>query len=297
MTVTTELRKPNIDFDEEFIGKFLREPAKVRHSLVGHALLKLEAIAELADTLPLKFVERHHAHLPKVMPEGAPEVGGRPSETVLGIDHNNCWMVLWYLEQVPEYAALLDQTLDDLVQYTAPEGGMGRREAFLFISAPDAVTPVHFDPEHNFLLQIRGTKDMNVCEFPDAASAQRELDRYFDGGHRNLETIPSEGTTFRLQPGDGVYVPSFRPHWVQNGSEVSISLSITFRTRVSERAERVSAVNAKLRRARVSPRPPGADARTDRVKELAYLMFIGWKPRLGGMRRILTRHRRAGKLL
>ena len=33
------------------------------------------------------------------------------------------------------------------------------REAFIFISSPNTVTPYHMDPEYNFLLQIRGTKD------------------------------------------------------------------------------------------------------------------------------------------
>jgi Cupin superfamily protein len=297
MTVTAEVGTRVLEFDDDFIRNFLREPARVRHSLVGHPLLTLEAIAELADTMPLKFVERHHAHLPKLMPGGAPDVAGRPSDTVLGIEHNNCWMVLWYLEQVPEYAALLDEILDEVKAYSAREGGMRQREAFLFISAPDAVTPAHFDPEHNFLLQIRGTKDMNVCQFPDRAAAQRELDRYYDGGHRNLEVMPSEETNFRLAPGDGVYVPTFAPHWVQNHSEVSISLSITFRTPVSRQVERVNQVNAKLRKTTASPRAPGANAHVDRIKELAYIGLVGWKPRIGRLRRTISRHRKAGKLL
>ncbi len=297
MTVTAEVGTRVLEFEDDFIRNFLREPARVRHSLVRHPLLRLEAIAELADTLPLKFVERHHAHLPKLMPGGAPEVAGRPSDTVLGIEHNNCWMVLWYLEQVSEYATLLDEILDEVQAYTAREGGMRQREAFLFISAPDAVTPVHFDPEHNFLLQIRGTKDMNVCQFPDPVSAQRELDRYYDGGHRNLEAVPSEERNFRLAPGDGVYVPTFVPHWVQNHGEVSISLSITFRTPVSRRMERVNQVNARLRKAAISAPPPGVKASADRIKEVAYIGFVGWKPRIGRLRRTIARHRRAGKLL
>ena len=80
---------------------------------------------------------------------------------------------------------------------------------------------------------------MNVCPFPDSESEMQELERYYDGGHRNLENLPSEGVTFRLEPASGVYVPSFMPHWVQNGPAASISLSITFRTPASLRAERV----------------------------------------------------------
>ena len=274
----------SIDVDA-FKDGFARRPVAVRHSLVDHPLLTLEAIARLADELPISRVERHRADLPQVMPGGAPDVGGRPSETVRGIDHNNCWMVLWYIDQAPAYGALLDECLRAAEPYASVEGGMCQREAFLFLSAPGAVTPVHFDPEHNFLLQIRGTKDMNVCSFPDADSAERELERYYDGGHRNLEAMPSEGTTFRLQPGDGVYVPSFMPHWVQNGDRASVSLSITFRTRLSRRAERVHAVNTYLRRLHAAPRPPGVSEGSDRVREAAYVALLGWKPRVGRLRR------------
>jgi hypothetical protein len=31
-----------------------------------------------------------------------------------------------------------------------------------------------------------------------------------------------------MPPGDGVYVYPFAPHWVKNGPEPSVSLSITF---------------------------------------------------------------------
>jgi hypothetical protein len=270
-----------------FAEGFSRQAVPVEHTLVEHPLLQLEAIGELADALPPHAIERHRADLPMVLPGGAPDVGGRPSETVLGIERNGCWMVLWYVEQSAEYKALLDDCLLDVVPYAAREGGMQRQEAFIFLSAPGALTPVHFDPEHNFLLQIKGTKDMNVCPFPDARAAQAELDRYYDGGHRNLEAVPSDGRTFRLQPGHGVYVPSFVPHWVQNGDEASISLSITFRTRASERVERVNAFNARLRRVRLSPRPPGASDNADRTKEAAYVAIFGWRSRLGRLRRAL----------
>jgi hypothetical protein len=262
-----------IDDPEAFSKGFAREPVAVRHSLVDHPLLTLEAIAELADALPFVSVERHRADLPVVMPGGAPELEGSPSDTVREIETNGCWMVLWYIEQVAAYRALLDAVLDEAEAYIeGRDGGMQRREAFLFLSAPNAVTPVHFDPEHNFLLQIRGAKDMNVCEWDDAETEQRELDRYHDGGHRNLDVMPRESRTFRLTPGGGVYVPPWRPHWVQNSDEVSISLSITFRTAVSERAERAHIVNSRLRRFHLSPRPPGSSERIDRAKEIVYLL-------------------------
>jgi hypothetical protein len=279
---------------QAFQEGFGREPLGVRHTLADHPLLTLDAIAELADSLSLRSIERHSANLPVVMPGGADPVSGKPSETVRNIEHNGCWMVLWYIEQSPAYANLLRECLDDVKPYLPPHvGGMQREEAFLFLSAPEAVTPVHFDPEHNFLLQIRGRKEMNVCKFENRDAELAELDRYFDGGHRNLDAMPSGQKTFRLDPGDGVYVPSFMPHWVQNGDQVSVSLSITFRTRLSERAERVHALNARLRRLHLEPGPPGKSAVADHTKEIAYVTFFGWRSRLGRLRRQLAGRRHA----
>jgi hypothetical protein len=269
----------------EFAEGFARRPFRVRHSLVDHPLLTLEAIAELADRVPLRSVERHQSDLPQVMPGGAPDLDGRPSDTVRGIETNGCWMVLWYLEQVPEYKALLDEVLDEAQRYVGNEyGGMCQRELFLFLSAPDATTPLHFDPEHNFLLQIRGTKQMNVGRFVDPSIQQLELDRYHDGGHRNLENVPTEMTAFDMSPGEGVYVYPFAPHWVKNGPTASISLSVTFRTQDSRRTELIHRFNARLRRLHMSPRSAGS-ARTDVMKATVE----GWNRRI---RHVDTRAKR-----
>jgi hypothetical protein len=266
-----------------FAQAFAERPFAVEHMLVGHPLLTLEGIAELADTLPRSAIERHRADLPLIVPGGAPELEGRPSDTVRGIATNNCWMVLWNVEQVPAWRKLLHDCLDEVAARVGDrDGGMLQRQGFLFLSAPNATTPAHFDPEHNLLLQIRGTKEMNVGRFPDPADQQRELDRYHDGGHRNLSAVPVEARTFVLEPGRGVYVPSFAPHWVLNRDAVSISLSITFRTRRSAATERVHWCNAHLRRLGLHPRPAGENERVDRVKFAA--MEAADRLRRGGRR-------------
>jgi hypothetical protein len=255
----------------------------VRHRLVDHPLLSLEAIAELADALPAGAVERHFARQPLLLPGGASDLQGSPSETVRTIESNGLWMVLWNIEQIARYCRLLDAILDEAQPLVpAREGRMGRREAFLFLSAPDAVTPVHFDPEHNFLLQIRGTKRIDVGRFPDRAWELRELDRYHDGGHRNLEAMPPRSSTFHMEPGDGVYMYPWVPHWVQNGPAVSISLSITFRTERSQRQELVHLFNRRLRRYGLRPRPAGESDALDRTKAAA-AAFLAWLRR-GGRR-------------
>lgn len=244
-----------------------RSEFAVHHALANHPMLSLEALAKLADALPLSAIERHAAEQPLLVPGGAADLSGRPSDTVRTIDTNGRWMVFWNIEQVGDYRKLLDDVLDEAIPFLPErEGGMGRRECFLFLSAPNSVTPVHFDPENNFLLQIRGTKRVKVGRFPDRAAELRELDRYHDGGHRNLVEIPPCSATFDMRPGDGIYLYPWAPHWVYNGPEVSVSLSITFRTVRSQRAERVHIVNARMRRRGLRPRPAGASDSADWIK-------------------------------
>jgi hypothetical protein len=254
-----------------FSAAFAERPFPVSHALTDHPLLTLDGIAELADSLPPESIERHRADQPLLAPGGAEDLDGRPSETVRNIQTNNTWMVLWYVEQDPTWKRLLYDCLDEVEAHVrGRDGGMLQREGFLFLSAPNALTPWHFDPEHNLLLQISGTKEMNVGRFDDPADQLGELDRYHDGGHRNIEKAPASVEPFLLDPGKGVYVPPFAPHFVRNGDAISISLSITFRTRRSQATERAHGLNARLRRLGLHPRPAGADDRRDRAKAVVW---------------------------
>lgn len=252
-----------------FAEHFAARPMALRHGLVDHPLLTLDALGDLADALPADQVEHNLGAVPEVLGRdtAAPQADLTPGEVARSIDTNGCWMVLKRVEQVPAYRALLDACLDEVAPLVQDrEGGMAHREAFVFLSAAGSVTPSHIDPEHNFLLQVRGTKDMVVGAFPDPATEQRELERYHSGSHRNLDWRPDEATTFPMAPGDGVYVPVHAPHLVRNGPSPSISFSITWYTPAVQQAQRLHQVNARLRRLHLSPGMPGRRPRADRLK-------------------------------
>jgi hypothetical protein len=84
-----------------------------------------------------------------------------------------------------------------------------------------------------------------------------------------LDEVPPRSNTFVMAPGDGVYMYPWVPHWVENGPAAAISLSITFRTRRSERHERVQLLTRRLRRLGLSPTPPGDSALLDHAKASA----------------------------
>lgn len=262
---------------------FGRAPLRVTHTLTEHPLLSVESIARLAERMPADRIEHNLANLPKVVDPNAVERSDEPvGEIARGIETNGCWMVLKNIELDPEYKRLLDESLDEVAPYVQDrDGGMVERDGFIFLSAPGSMTPSHTDPEHNFLLQVRGTKQMNVGRFPDERTEQLALEQALGGGHRNVEWEPAAPVAFDLQPGDGVYVHPHAPHWVQNGDEVSVSLSITFGTPASQETRRVHAINARLRRFGLSPTPPGRRKRLDRGKA-AGVKAMG---RLRGLRR------------
>lgn len=261
-----------IDNDKLAIG-LGDEPFAVTHDLADNPLLTLDAIAGLADSMPADSVEHNLGAVPDVLPGGeAPRLDLSPGEIARGIDTNGCWMVLKRIEQDPRYATLLAETLREATDSMGGrEGGVRRLEGFIFLSAPNSTTPWHFDPEHNFLLQIKGTKDMVVGDFPDPETEDHELERYYGGGHRNIDFTPTDERTFNLSPGDGVYVPVHRPHLVRNGPLPSISLSVTFYTVDSEQLGLVHSVNSRLRSMRIRPARVGRRPGMDRAKAKAWL--------------------------
>jgi hypothetical protein len=232
----------------------------------------MDAIAELADELPPKSVRRERSDLSLVTKGKARDVGsGSPSRTIHEIEDNRFRVALREIQSVPRYAELINRCLDDAaVHVSNREGGMRRRAGYIFVSPSEAVTPMHFDPEHSFLLQIRGSKRVSVSAFSNTAIRQRELDRYYDGQDCDFEAMVSAATTVAMGPGDGVYIPSFVPHWVETDDGLSVSFSIPFYTEYAERAEFVNRINARLRRLHLSPQPPGRSKSIDSAKTAAY---------------------------
>jgi hypothetical protein len=148
------------------------------------------------------------------------------------------------------------------------------RVGFIFVTSPGGVTPCHFDPEHNILLQVRGSKVMTQFPVTETVYVGDEShERYHTGGPREVpwrDTLENGGTEFPLGPGDGVFVPVMAPHFVRNGPEPSISLSITWRSEWAYEEADARAFNAVLRRAGLRPQAPGRWPASNRGKALAW---------------------------
>ena len=255
-----------------FSDAFARRSIAVNHHLVDHPLFSLDAIAELADRLPPDSVRRERGDLPLVNREGYVDIGeGPPSATIRDIERNGFRVSLRDIQQDPAYARLIGNCLDEVQTILGDrEGGIKRRTGYLFITAPASNTPMHFDPEHSFLLQVRGVKHVSVAAFEDDSIRQRELDRYYDAAECDFAAMEEIAEDFRIGPGVGVYLPSFVPHWVTTEAGISISFSIPFYTEFSERAESVNRINRRLRKFNMSPRGPGHSEPVDKVKAASF---------------------------
>ena len=255
-----------------FSDAFAWRSIAVGHGLVDHPLFTLDAIAELADRLPPDAVRRERGNLPLVNREGYVDIGeGAPSATIRDVERNGFRTSLRDIQQDRQYSDLINECLDEVEGILKDrEGGMRRRTGYLFITAPASNTPMHFDPEHSFLLQVRGVKHVSVAAFEDDSIRQRELDLYYDAEECDFAAMEEVAEDFRLDPGVGVYLPSFVPHWVTTEAGISISFSIPFYTEFSERAESVNRINRRLRKMRMSPRGPGRSEPVDRVKAASF---------------------------
>ncbi|NHK27546.1 transcriptional regulator [Parvularcula flava] len=237
---------------QAFSGAYPDKPVRLAHNLAQDSFFSLERLADIATRLPAELVEYNRGDLPvDQRPEQTPGNGLSIAETIRSIEENGSWMVLKNVERDPACADKLEECLGDLEKLIAPVSGeMFRKEAFIFISSPNSITPFHMDPEHNILMQIRGTKQMRVYPGEGILTAQIQEAYHSKAGHRNLpyEASFDEGSTlFDLAPGDAVHVPVKAPHWVRNGPDVSISFSITWRSRLSVAEADLHRMNAWLR--------------------------------------------------
>ena len=266
-----------------FAKGYPETPHVLRHALEADERFSLDALASLGEALPEKSIEYNRGDLP-IGIDGKPGSNGLSiGETIRQIATSQSWAVLKNIEQVPEYQALLMALLEELrPRIEATTGELLTPQGFVFISSPNAVTPYHFDPEHNILLQLRGSKVMTQFPAGDPRYAPDEVhESYHLGGPRELpwdDALLAGGTPFAIEPGEAVYVPVMAPHFVRNGPAPSLSLSITWRSEWSYAEAGSRCFNGLVRKLGVAPRAPGRWPANNQVKSLA---FRAWRKATG----------------
>jgi len=276
------------------------EPWRVQaltHSLADHPLLQIESLVELGKRQQERKLVRTHtadatagtsfADAPNLHPNTA-----GAAATLEGIAQARAWMSLLNVQADPVYRAFIDEILEEVrpaVEHRDP--GMCYRAGWIFVSSPHAVTPFHMDHEHNFILQIRGTKRLYVWEpFDRVVISERAQERFHDEHSRELVTWNEEWRSrahvFDLQPGQGGYMPSTAPHLVEVGPEPSVTISFTYYTDSTRQRELLYRGNARLRRLGITPTPVGESPQRDRMKAA---VLSGYTVARNSARRLLGR--------
>src|SRR5499427_10309512 len=198
-----------IPFDDAFPGGSVG----FAHDLHLDDRLTLAAVADLADRLPRRSVIADTAAQPLLVPQGGPPRGAleRPGDVIRDLHDANAWLTLLMVEDDPGMAEIMNSHLDQLeAGITAKQGKrvkLRKRVAFVFVSSPNSVTPVHFDIEHSLLMQVSGSKTVSVGRFESDAARRHEFNRYWDGSHGRIETLQPEVASYAMTPGQAVYIP------------------------------------------------------------------------------------------
>jgi hypothetical protein len=260
-----------------FADAYPARPAKLVHRLTEHHLLTIDALADLAAALPDSEIEYNPGELPiGIAPEDVPKAQLGVVETIRNIGNSGSWVALKRIEQVPAYRDLLHGVLGELRSIVeARTGKMLTLEGFIFVTSPGSVTPFHFDPEHNILLQVMGEKTMTVFPVEDEDLLDAEAHELFHLGeqHRNLpwrDELAAKGTAIHIGPGEAIHVPVKAPHWVKNGASPSVSLSVTWRSEWSYAEADARAFNHVMRRIGLTPTSPSPFPAQNRAKALAW---------------------------
>jgi hypothetical protein len=253
-----------------FSQRYNKECFRFNHRLHENELFDLPNLVELAGRLPDSYWSTADAAVAGGWGGGDERRSLR--ETVASIAESNSLVLLKGLAQDPLFGSVYERMIGELKECVgdAFKADISVGRATLIISSPERVTPYHIDGEVNFLLQIRGSKTVNIFDPNDRTLlTEAELENFY-GGDSSAATYKEDrqkdAFAFDFQPGDGVHVPLHAPHWTKNGAAVSVALSINCTLRSSARTAQIYRLNRLLRQRGVTPAPPGASAWQDRIK-------------------------------
>jgi hypothetical protein len=256
-------------------------PQKFVHGLRDHALMQLDSFVELALRRGPAHVRVYDA---KKVAAGSPletvarDNPGKASfeDMIRRIEGNNTYLFIQNVETDPVYKPFAIELLEEVkIALRARGRKMVRGWAWVFISAPNSVTPYHRDHEQTCLFQLRGEKTLSVFRANDRDVCSDEENDFFHSNWSLKRTTFNDAfqpraQTFDLTPGEALYMPFTAPHWVQNGSETSVSFSVTYNTEDDIALQDAHKMNALLRRAGIRPAPIGDSRVRDSLKRRAW---------------------------
>lgn len=251
----------------------------VEHLLANHSLFSLDEILPTLINHPPHLVECRRGDL---------ESGdGLSHEHTYGLTkvqienqltQKNSWLQIRHIQLISQYRDMVRQCMDEIMSIVQPRRlGIQQPVGYILMSSPGAVTPFHFDNEHNFLLQISGTKTVHTWSAEDEqAVTSGDKERYYRHGYHDVEfdqKLQNSTTKYELTPGVGLHIPVHSPHWVVTGSEVAVSLAITFLTDKLQKEAHIHWLNSLLTSKGIKTKAYGKAPLVDMGKYYAALLW------------------------
>lgn len=271
---------------EDFPAKFNRESFLFRHRLAEHPLFTLPRLIQLAMQTRKDHPQDLYYDTGKDVAISTrwDAMGAPPplEEALERIENNGAWITIHQAQNDPEYAAIYDQCMKEFSSLSGVDFNkvMRVKDALIFITSPNRVTTYHIDRECNFLLQIHGGKMIYVFDSRDhEVLPEDEIERFWTVDNNAPTYKPQfqeRSRPYHLEPGNGVHLPVNWPHWLKNDNNISVSLSVNFTWKDSERGN-VYRANHYLRKyLKVNPRPPFESPLSDGMKNA--LMAMTYNP-------------------
>jgi len=261
-----------------FAANFDHRPFQFHHALDTMEIFQMPALLSLAERCMRKRQFKSHYETGEPVVNGY--FGDKPTDMTLvqameRIGEGKSWIILKRIHEEPEYRAAMELFISELSELTDTNLRCQYRDPILtiFITSPNRITPYHLDSEANFLAQVQGSKSVFLYNAYDPRIlTAEELERYWTGhllAPRWHEELAEGHWRYDVSPGLGVFNPATFPHWVKNGDNVSISVSINFK-RVRNDAVGAYRANYYARKIGLHPTTPGRRPALDRVKNLTF---------------------------
>ena len=228
-------------------------PLRLKHRLHQHELFSRPALARLIEAAPKSnymLIETGRPNERKLWREG--EIGQLDGAGVIeAIDNGRIWLNLLRVNEIdPRYGELLDEIFAEL-EGRVPGLKTFKRINGILISSPRAQVYYHFDTAGQTLWQIAGSK--RVYLYPPAPpfltpeSLENVILYNNETGIRYEPWYDEYATPLELKAGDMAQWPLNMPHRIENGDELSVSMTIEYFTTDIRRRMFVNGANGILR--------------------------------------------------
>ncbi len=272
------------DFDEK--------PFQFRHSFTSnHPLFSRERLRRLLSNPATKNGVYYNAGEIRVDQrwDAVPQRTKPVEEIFDSVDDAGAWILLRRVNEDPEYNLLLEDCLSEVKMLSGRtiDEDKKTQEADIYITSPGRVTMYHVDPICNFLMQVSGEKQIHIFDRNDReVLSEEDLERFWmvhDYTVKYRPELENRAEVFTLLPGTGIHVPVTSPHWLKNGNNISISLSINYHYKDARR-KNVYQANYYLRKMGLKPKPLGSSGFVDSMKASAITTSRAVKMKLKGLK-------------